>query len=148
MKPLNLPEDLRGFLADDKQLDYYPSDCEPGVVQLLPLDRLALQLFPMYTDSDSMTGENLNAADPHRGENGYYPVKGVNLVGECANYEPCGLLMWLPREGCYGIWDSTHWHISEFRSDQTWSQIAADPAAYLDAGWGDLVQESPPNNAP
>ena len=98
----------------------------------------------MYTDSDSMTEANLNAADPHRGENGYYLVEGVNLVGECERYRPCGLLMWLPRERCYGIWDEDHWHMSVFRGDQTWSRIAADPAAYLDCGWGDLVRESPP----
>jgi hypothetical protein len=144
MQPLDLPENLREFLAAGKQLDYDPNEYDAGAIKLLPLDRLTLQMFPMYTDSADMTAENLNADDPRRGENGYYLVDGVNLVSECNDYEPSGLLMRLPRERCFGTWDSDHWHISVFRSDQGWSQIAADPATYLNSAWGDLVQESPP----
>src|SRR5262245_45247994 len=122
MHALNLPDDLREFLAAGKQLEYDPGDCEPGAVRLRALHSTTLQLFPMYTDSDSRTTEKLNSDDPHRGENGYYLVEGVNLVGECDEYDPCGLLMWLPLENCYGIWDSDHWHISVFNPEHTWSK--------------------------
>jgi hypothetical protein len=144
MYSLDLPEDLRAFLAAGKALEYDPADCDAGAIQLVPLDQLALQLFPMYTDSDAMTDANLNADDPHRGEDGYYLVEGVNLVQECDDYDPCGLLMWFPLERCYGIWDSSHWHISVFRPEHTWSRIAADPVLYVNAGWGDLIRDWPP----
>jgi hypothetical protein len=144
MLSLSLPDDLKTFLATGKQFDLNPSTCEAGAIKLLPLDKLALELFPMYADSDSMTTDGFNTDDPHRGENGYYLVEGVNLVAECSLYDPCGLLMWLPRENCYGIWDSDHWHISVFPPEHTWSRIAADPAEYIDSGWGELTQEWPP----
>ena len=140
----DLPEDLAAFLAAEKQLEYDPKDCDAGAVTLLPLNKLALELFPMYTDSDSMTMADLNRDDPHRGEDGYYLVEGVNLIGSCAAYEPCGLLMWLPQEKCYGIWDSDHWHITAFSPEHTWSAIVTDPALYLNSGWGDLIHEWPP----
>jgi hypothetical protein len=144
LQSLALPENLKEFLAAGKQLDYDPGTCDAGVVKLLPLDKLVLELFPMYTDSDSMTTEGLNGDDPHGGENGYYLVEGVNLVSECAGYRPCGLLMWLPVESCYGIWDSDHWHISVFSPEHTWSRIVADPARYINSGWGALIQQQPP----
>jgi hypothetical protein len=144
MHPLALPEDLTQFLAAGKQFDLTPSTCEAGAIKLLPLDRLTLELFPMYTDSDAMTQEGLNDDDPHRDENGYYLVEGVNLVAACALYDPCGLLMWWPLEKSYGVWDSTHLHASVFGPEHTWSRIAMSPGAYINAGWGDLIQEWPP----
>jgi hypothetical protein len=145
MISLNLPTDLVEFLSAGKQLEYDPEDCDPGRVVLLAPDQLALELFPYHTDSAPMTDGGLNIDDPFRGENGCYLVDGVNLVGAADDYGDCGLLMWFPLEGCYGIWGSDHWHISVFPPDHTWSVIAADPVLYLDSGWGELVQEHPPS---
>ncbi len=144
MTSLNLPADLREFLTAGKRLEYDPERCDPGAVGLLAPDQLALQLFPYHTDSAAMTDEGLNVDDPYRAEDGCYLVEGVNLVATADDYGAVGRLMWFPLEGCYGIWDSDHWHLSVFPPEHTWSVIAADPVRYLNAGWGDLVQDDPP----
>jgi hypothetical protein len=144
MIPLNLPADLLEFLTAGKRLEYDPEDCDPGRVGLLAPDQLFLELFPYHTDSAAMTDDGLNIDDPYRGEDGCYLVEGVNLVGTSDDYGACGRLMWFPLEGCYGIWDGDHSHISVFPPEHTWSVIAADPVLYLNAGWGDLVLEHPP----
>ena len=43
----------------------------------------------MFIDSDM---KELYDSDPHKGDEGYYLVAGVNLVAECDNHDPCGLL--------------------------------------------------------
>lgn len=145
MFSLSLPDDLRAFLDAGKQLDCDLDSCDAGEFELLPVDKLVVELFPMYTDSHGMTELELNKDDPHLGENGYYLVEGVNLVGACSGgYPHCGLLMWWPLEGRYGMWDGDHWHISVSPAEITWTEIVADPGLYIDSGWGDLIQESPP----
>lgn len=138
---LNLPPDLVEFLAAGKQLVYDPDECEAGAIRLLPLDRLKLELFPMFIDS-AMT--ELYESDPHKEDNGYYLVTGVNLVAECEDYDPCGLLMWLPIERRYATWDHSHWYIGVFGPDQTWAEIIKAPAQHINAQWVGAFSDSVP----
>jgi hypothetical protein len=144
MGSLDLPRDLVAFLAAGKQLEYDPSTCEAGAITLLSVEQLKLELFPMYFDTDM---EGIPDGDPHKGENGYYLVEGVNLVSECLDYDPCGLLMWLPLEKCYATWDMEHWYIGVFGPDQTWSQIVKTPAQYINAQWIGAFEDSAPATA-
>lgn len=129
---MNLPQDLVDFLAAGMQLEYDPDDCETGAIRLLRLDQLKLERFPMFIDSESELYEN----DPHRDDNGYYLVLGVNLVAECVLYNPCGLLMWYPLEQRFGTWDAGHWFTKIFGADQTWTEIVKSPAQHIEAQWG------------
>ena len=106
MAPLDLPGDYLEFLATGRQLDFDPEESDTGWVKLLPLEKLHRELFPVYVCDEYR--EHIEIADPHRGENGYYLVDGVSLVGECEHYDPCGILMWLPVERCFGAWDQEH----------------------------------------
>jgi hypothetical protein len=77
-------------------------------------------------------------ADPHAGDAGAYRVPGIDLIASCEcddEYEPEGLLVWLPGEGRYGVWDSCHDYILVFDPGVTWSQIAESPARFINAQW-------------
>lgn len=130
MADLNLPADLVAFLKAGKQLEYDPATCEAGKVELLALDQLKVQLFPMFIDD-----EELFALDPHHGENGYYLVEAINLVRECDGYHAVGTLIWLPFDNVYGTWDEEHWYIGVFDPETTWTKIVEAPAQHINAHW-------------
>jgi hypothetical protein len=133
---LALPDDLAAFLKEGRQLEYDPETCEAGLVELLSLDQLKLELFAESTQSSS-----IEAADPHFGEGGCYLVPGVNLVAACDGYEPAGILLWLPTEGRYAVWDSSHLGIRVFPVATTWQDIVKDPAEHINAQWGNWTKE-------
>ena len=59
-------------------------------------------------------------------------------------YDPMGMLVWLPVERRYGIWDPSHCKMIVFGPDVTWERIAPAPAAHLNAGWMGRDPQSPP----
>ena len=137
---LDLPADLVSFLADGKQLEYDPTPCEAGTVTLLPLSKMQLERFPVET-----SGAPFFEQDPHFPQVNSYLVLGVNLVLSCTGgYEPEGLLLWLPVERRYGIWDSSHCGIQVFGPEVTWERIAADPVPHINAGWTGIDPNAPP----
>ncbi len=73
--------------------------------------------------------------DPHAGEHGSYLVAGVSLVASCDNYDPVGLLLWLPLDGRYGTWDGEHGTLRVFQEGVDWSAIAKDTARYINSQW-------------
>jgi hypothetical protein len=129
---LELPADLVEFLSAGRQLEYDPADCDAGAVTLVSLGELTLQRFPVETSGSEHFEE-----DPHYPDVKSYLVLGVNLIASCTgDYEAAGLLLWLPIEKRFGIWDSSHCNISLFGPDVTWTQIVAAPADHINAGWG------------
>lgn len=134
---MNLPDDLRAFLAAGRRLEYDPDDSEAGAVELVPLQDLKIERFPVETGP-------VPDQDPgYPGVNSFL-VAGVNLVASCTgDYEPMGLLLWLPLEGRYGIWDSSHCGIQVFGPEVTWERIAANAAPHIDAGWTGFNSDSP-----
>lgn len=137
---LQLPADLEAFLASGAQLEYDPQQCEAGAITLIPLEGLKLERFPVETSSLEAHEE-----DPHYPEVNSYLVIGVSLVADCTGgYEPAGLLLWLPIEKRYGIWDSSHCGIQVFGPEVNWGAIAANPALHLNAGWTGMDPSSPP----
>jgi hypothetical protein len=137
---LALPADLVAFLAAGQQLAYDPTPCEAGAVTLLPLAELKQERFPVET-----SGSPFFAQDPHYPDVKSYLVLGVNLVASCTGgYDPVGLLLWLPVEKRYGVWDSSHCKIQMFGPEVTWERIAAAPVQHLNAGWTGIDPEAPP----
>jgi hypothetical protein len=137
---LNLPADLVSFLVSGKQLEYDPAACEAGAITLLPLTDLKLQRFPVETGSLKEFKQ-----DPHYPNHNSYLVSGVDLVAGCSGgYDHESLLMWLPVEARFGIWDSSHCGIRVFGPDVTWEQIVADPVSHINAGWTGIDPKAPP----
>lgn len=128
----NLPADLVAFLTARKELEYDPKTCEPGAVTLTPLEQLKLQRFPMET-----SGQEYYDQDPHAPGVNSYLVLAVDLIAKCTgDFDPAGLLLWLPIERRYAVWDSSHCTIHLFAKKVTWKRIVADPAPYIDASCG------------
>lgn len=126
MASLNLPVDLVSFLQSGKMLEYDPADCEAGLVTLLPVDRLRVEFFPMVSE---------NPDDPHAGESGCYLVTGVSLIATCDGYDPEGLLLWLPLDERYGLWDGEHGTLFVFDPEIRWTAISSDFSRYINAEW-------------
>ncbi len=136
---LDLPADLTAFLAVSKQLEYDPATCHAGAVTLLPLPKVKAQRFPVET-----SGSPVFEQDPHFPKVNSYLVLGADLVASCTgDYEPVGLLLWLPVEKQYGVWDSSHCTIQMFGSEVTWERIAAAPAPHINAGWTGSIPDAP-----
>jgi hypothetical protein len=137
MDSLQLPDDLIAFLDAGRQLEYDPATCEAGAVTLLPRSMLKLSTFGAQCG-----GTPHEADDPHKGL-GVYLVPGVDLVGSCTgDYEPEGLLVWLPGERSFGVWDSSHDYLLVFGPSVSWSQIVGSPSRYINSQWEfeDLVR--------
>jgi hypothetical protein len=120
-------------------LEYNPDECDAGAVKLVPLGELKPQRFPVETSGDDFREDDPNAP----GVNSYL-VLAVDLIASCNdNYEPAGLLLWLPIERRYAAWDSSHCKIDVFAEDLTWERIAADPVPYIEATLGGGPEDSP-----
>lgn len=137
---LALPADLAAFLSSGKQLKYDPECCEAGAITLVPFPELKLERFPVETGSLEVFEK-----DPHFPERNSYLVLGVNLVADCTGgYDAPGLLLWLPIDQRYGIWDSSHCGIQVFGPHVTWERIALNPVPHINAGWTGIDPEAPP----
>lgn len=125
MNTFNLPKETVEFLQASHQLKYDYCIIEAGEVKLKRFDELSQGEVWIGTD---MKG------DSQAEEDGYYVIPAVSLTGECQNYPPEFILLWLPEEKLFGTWDSDHWVLKVFR-EAHWPDIVASPAAYLNAQW-------------
>lgn len=129
LESLRLPADLMTFLRGRGKLAYDTTLCECGKVTLLPLSKLKSATIVVQPEEpdDSLL-------DPHGEEDGAYGTSAVNLVAEAENYDPEYMLSWLPDLGMFASYDIDHGVLHIFPG-VTWTQIAADPLAYLNAQW-------------
>jgi hypothetical protein len=123
---LQLPHDLIAFLNAGGELAYDPEECDAGRVELVSLPALRLQHFPYDPE-----GTPLVTSDPLAAAVGCYLVPGVSLIATSEDYNPVGLLLWLPDERRYGTWDDSHNEIRIFGERVSWARIAANPARCL-----------------
>ncbi|MES2463931.1 MAG: hypothetical protein V4671_25455 [Armatimonadota bacterium] len=123
--PFNLPSDAVDFLQKGRQLNYDPSECEPGKVGLHSLDSLTLGEIWGNTDDE---------ADPNFRKEGYYAIPAVSLSASCGSYDPDYILLWLPNEKVFGSWDCDHWILTIFEK-VSWLDIVKTPAPYIGAQW-------------
>ena len=127
-KLLDLPKDAIDFLRSGDQFEFDSSLAECGPVTLKPFAHLCDDEFTIYTE-----GTPAERNDPHRGEEGCYVLRVVDLIGEC-DYGPDGLLAWFPDYQKFGSYDEDH-HRAIVFTHATWAEIVANPAKYLDAQW-------------
>ncbi len=131
MSAFELPQDLTQFLVSGRQLEYAPTTCEAGQVRLHALSELRVRTFGAHCGG---TPFETDAPTPDDGR--VYRVPGVDLVAACTgDYEPEGLLIWFPGERSFGVWDSSHDYVLVFGSDVSWSDIAKNPARFINAQW-------------
>ena len=121
----NLPDEAVEFLRAGGQLQYDYRLSEAGEVKLKRLDDLSLG--EVWVDTNI-------PGDPHFGEEGYYASPAGSLTGECPDYDPEFILLWLPEEKLFGTWDCDHWVLKTF-PNTSWSEIVARPAGYINAQW-------------
>jgi hypothetical protein len=134
-----LPSDLELFLREERQLIYDPLSCEAGKVSMIKWRHLKLERFPVETRRLDNYKE-----DPKYPELNSYLVLGVDLLCDCVEYDSRGLLLWLPLEEKYGIWDSTNCQIHTFAPEVTWTRIVTDPSKYINSGWSYINRPSVP----
>ena len=134
---MNLPSDLEDFLNAGRQLDYDASECEMGKVTLKDVSSLQVADYP----TDLFNLDIDLTMFPESGSLPSFTTEGVSLIAECEDYDPDGLLLWIPKLNSYGTWDCDHEVVSAFPSDVSWSMISNDPLRYLNAFWGDLTDE-------
>ena len=128
-RPDSIPQDLSEFLVAGKQLEYDTELCEAGRVVLHHAKQL--KVAPIFIDSE---GSPLYDEDPNAGIHGYYAVPALSLIARCENYDPDGILIWLPDQSCYGTWDCDHWDVLTFGSAK-WLDIVKDPLPFINAQW-------------
>ncbi|MEM7475690.1 MAG: hypothetical protein AAF483_11925 [Planctomycetota bacterium] len=141
MQYLNLPQDLVSFYESGRPRQFSDEDCEAGATELFDFSELEIQRFPMETGSLDNCDD-----DPNRAKANSYLVPAVDLICSCTGgYDPTGLLLWLPEEGRFGTWDSSHCIISVFSDCVTWDLIEQSPAEYINAQWTGMYADSPPS---
>src|SRR5262249_45395236 len=124
---LCLPGDLVEFLKAGRELSFEEEETETGRIGLKPLHHLKfddLTVTTLYTP--------LEGKDPHRGEEGDYLLRVVDLIAECERHHPEGLLAWFSDYRMFGSWDPDH-HTAIGFPKASWSDIVADAATYLNA---------------
>ena len=127
---LGLPQETVDFLESGKQLEFDPTGTETGRVRLKPVSHLFLEEFPVLTE-----GTTLHHLDPHKGEEGFYYLRAIDLAGESDSF-PYGLLLWMPDYKKFGAYDRDH-AIAHIFPRVSWFGIVASPAEYLNAQWHD-----------
>jgi hypothetical protein len=124
-----VPRDVLEFLMSGKSLEYDVENSEVGRIRLCSARDLKAVEIDISSDESEFSD-----LDPYAFMEGHYRAEGVNLVAESDNYEPLGILGWIPRYHCFGSWDSEHETLMLFEG-ATWSDIVANPGAYLDEQW-------------
>src|SRR5688500_5552000 len=100
---MNIPADLREFLAAGRSLEYDIEQAEPELLTLRRLDALTLgAIYGGGGEEGHPPGENEEPGageDPHLSDDdpGHYVVPSVDLVASCSGDYPCeALLAWIP----------------------------------------------------
>jgi hypothetical protein len=128
---LGLPDDLVAFLAAGKRLEYDPSRCEMGELELAPLAELQRREFPSRPNEQDEEFHFIHDDDPNH-DDGVYLVPAVSLVAFSSLWEPNGLLLWLPNEQHFGGWSDVLLRVHVLRQ-VSWTELAEDPLRFLNA---------------
>lgn len=113
-----LPDDLIAFLQSGCRLDFDAADCEIGVFSLRflnDIEEIAMTVAAEKGDSSCV-------------------IRGLDLLKSCEDYNPRGMLVYIPSLRKYGSYDAEKKSLITFR-DMSWSAFRADPAKYINAGW-------------
>ncbi|MDV6234546.1 hypothetical protein CH379_002755 [Leptospira ellisii] len=114
---LNLPDDLVRDLSTGRRIE-----TGQGWFDLASLNEIQF--------SSVRIGPFLNE------ERGQYYTNSVGLVKNSEHYgEDPEILIWLPRIGLYGTWDSSHDELHVF-PDRNWTSMKSNLVPFIEAQWG------------
>lgn len=123
-----LPEDLLDFLAKGRQLSRTRQTSITGRIELVRPDDLDITTLRVPPGCQSLPD------DPYDSLPGHYELKVVDLIADCEEYDPEGLLCWVVSHRMFASTDLEHGDIFVFR-DVGWSDIAREPSRYIDVQW-------------
>jgi hypothetical protein len=132
MRVPELPKDLVAFLKEGS-----PSTLDAGIyetITLIPVEELLVETLEVTPNLAPFVRDH-----PHADEYGHYAVPAVNLVrsnSKRADSFPAWLFLWLPNERRYGSYDLDHGDLMVFAPEVSWTQIATDPAPFVEASNG------------
>jgi hypothetical protein len=113
-----LPDDLVKFLRTDRYVKYDASACEIGSFALRALDEVEeIELAVSAEEGDAVC-----------------VMRGLDLLKWCQEYDPHGMLVYIPSLRKYGSYDGDKKSLITYRG-MSWSEFLADPVRYINAGW-------------
>ena len=113
-----LPDDLVEFLSSDRRLEYDASACEIGVFTFRTLEEV----------------EEIDLAVSAEDHESACTIRALDLLKSCEEYDPRGILVYIPSLRKYGSYDSEEKSLITYRG-MSWSDFLADPARYINAAW-------------
>jgi hypothetical protein len=132
MGELDLPADLIAFLRSGSPPALNAGHYE--TVTLFAPEELRVETLEVTPNMAPFASDH-----PHADGYGHYAVPAINLVRGDPRPGldfPAWLLLWLPVERRYGSYDLDHGDLYVFPVDASWSQIMADPLAFIRASDG------------
>jgi len=129
---VDIPEDLKDFLTQGKQLDYDRFQCDAGLVKLKNLQSLKVENVEISTKRVKNISEQ---DDPNKNRNGAYIVPAVSLISECRNFDPDFILLWLPGEKMFGSLGGEYVNELLVFPNASWTDIVNDPIPYINSQW-------------
>ncbi len=128
---MEIPEDLRAYLARPENRKLTLPGCEVKEVTLFAPEELAVTKHDVSTFDFALQEK---WEDWNRMEHQRYWFRGVNLVKTCRHYQAAGVFLWFPDLGTYGQWDCDHHKIIVF-PEATWADIIKNPTRYFNGMW-------------
>ncbi|TGK31757.1 hypothetical protein EHQ12_14795 [Leptospira gomenensis] len=114
---LNLPRDLREDLIGRKRIETRQGWFDLASIQEVHFS--SVKIGPFAND-----------------ELGQYYTNSVGLIKNSEHYgEDPEILIWLPRIGLYGTWDSSHDELHIF-PDGNWNTMKSNLTPFIEAQWG------------
>ena len=128
------PTVLREFLVanGDKRIDFDSTkhpEMEVDSVEFFTPDNLPLSLFEIDTYE-----YHLNHDEPGEDPEQRYVIEGVDLIQECNDHEPDGILVYFPLLKEFGTWDCDHRIISLYPGAK-WDDIEKSLPSFVNAQW-------------
>lgn len=126
---IELPSDCLRFLEAGQQFAYCPDGTSIGRIHLKHAGELVARMARLHPDGQGVID------DPYAHLDGNYAVELIDLVRESDDYDPEGLLCWIPAIKSFGSVDEEHSTAISY-TGAAWSDIVRDPIGHLDSQWG------------
>jgi len=124
-----LPSDLRAYLDSNQNFDFMNEGSEVGPISFVSGMDLKLKNFQLTL------GPQGEIDDPYGSVfKGFYSCEAYDLVAKSEQYDPKGLLCWIPRLERFGCINEEHGSFQSFPM-AAWTDIVKCPAYYLDMQW-------------
>ena len=124
----SLQIELREYLSNPENLIIKLDAGELMSVRLHALDQVPLTMFDVNSSELFMNRPLKNDPEETR------EYQGFDLVADCEDYQPEGIMIWFPEWQRFGSWDCDHHTIMTFPHAQ-WADIVKAPTWYFNGQW-------------